>query len=373
MPLLRSSTLEDTRQKTTGWPLVKALKKIEPPAVPPLLQALTDKDQEVRDAGTAALTAIGLPAVSLLRNAVEEKTGNALYRTHAAIALLAINEPDARNARIAAASTLGELAPGAKEGMSALIAVFHDDDDRLRQGAARAVAKFGSLVLPELMRILQSEDPVMRKTAAFALGAMGAEAKRAVPLLIEQQEEDALVHIGAPAVPELIHALNNSATRWFALGVLGKLGPQANEAIPQLEHALYDNDKSVRFLAIRALARIGKEAAPQLQQALIISRTIFDDENVRLVALETLGNLGSEAKEAFTSLLIELEEETNPGLIATITRALPNFGTPAVEPLISELFDDKPHVRDAAVSALGNIGDKRAIEPLQMLLKTGEG
>jgi hypothetical protein len=50
--------------------------------------------------------------------------------------------------------------------------------------------------------------------------------------------------------------------------------------------------------------------------------------------------------------------------------ALANFGSPAVEPLIKALNDER--VRGRAAEALGKIGDKRAIEPLIAVLPKTE-
>jgi HEAT repeat protein len=47
-----------------------------------------------------------------------------------------------------------------------------------------------------------------------------------------------------------------------------------------------------------------------------------------------------------------------------------NFGSPAVEPLIKALQDERTD--DRAAEALGKIGDKRAIEPLIAVLPRSE-
>jgi HEAT repeat protein len=45
-------------------------------------------------------------------------------------------------------------------------------------------------------------------------------------------------------------------------------------------------------------------------------------------------------------------------------RALGVAGTVAVEPLLSQIYDDDPAVRILSIWALGRIRDKRAVEPI---------
>jgi len=57
-------------------------------------------------------------------------------------------------------------------------------------------------------------------------------------------------------------------------------------------------------------------------------------------------------------------------LYSTVTSALADIGDErAVEPLIEALKDDKWYVRRCSVRALGIIGDERAVEPLIEALK----
>jgi HEAT repeat protein len=102
---------------------------------------------------------------------------------------------------------------------------------------------------------------------------------RSVPLkplehLTEQETAaDALGRIGAPAVPALMEALQSSdvQVRVKAADVLGRMGPDANDAVPALIRLLDDPDERVRKTATRALGRIGpsaKAAVPVLMRSL---------------------------------------------------------------------------------------------------------
>jgi len=73
----------------------------------------------------------------------------------------------------------------------------------------------------------------------------------------------ALGRIGAPAVLELRRALTDvdPSVRIQAAEVLARIGPQAEEAVPDLIVALDDENEEVRKAAARALGQIGPAAA----------------------------------------------------------------------------------------------------------------
>jgi HEAT repeat protein len=76
------------------------------------------------------------------------------------------------------------------------------------------------------------------------------------------------------SVPSLVKTLKEDKDpnmRYWAAESLGRLGPEASEAVPALAEALKDEDKMVRMGAAYALAEIGpaaRQAVPALQQAL---------------------------------------------------------------------------------------------------------
>jgi HEAT repeat protein len=104
-----------------------------------------------------------------------------------------------------------------------------------------------------------------------------AEPKPLKPLEMWTEQEaaaDALGRIGAAAVPELVVALENSdpAVRHKAVGVLGRIGPDATAAVPSLVKLLNDPDPEVRKATVRTLGQIGpaaKDAVPDLVETLL--------------------------------------------------------------------------------------------------------
>lgn len=75
---------------------------------------------------------------------------------------------------------------------------------------------------------------------------------------------DALGRIGDPAVPALIsalHDLKDRELRVAAARALARIGPPAQEAVPDLITALEDDDEDLRKAAVHALGQIGNAAS----------------------------------------------------------------------------------------------------------------
>jgi hypothetical protein len=92
-------------------------------------------------------------------------------------------------------------------------------------------------MIPTLLGALADEDADVRRNVAHALA-----------------------HIGRPAVEPLLAILKDKdkskAARANAAYLLGKIGPQASEALPELTRALKGNDRELRRRAAFAIAHI---------------------------------------------------------------------------------------------------------------------
>ena len=93
--------------------------------------------------------------------------------------------------------------------------------------------------LQKLIRRLRSPDDVKRIHAGLLLGRMGPEAREAVPSLLELLQ-DASVR-------------NRKLAAW----TLGSIGRGAVEAVPALLVAVQDTNEEVRKMAREALEQIG--------------------------------------------------------------------------------------------------------------------
>jgi HEAT repeat protein len=128
--------------------------------------------------------------------------------------------------------------------------------------------------LSEWMKMLKDEDLIKKYAAIKAIGELGPEAKEAIPILIETIREmkdrdkrilfacnQALLGMGKEIVPHMIALLKDDTweMRRGSAWVLGKLGPDAKDAVPALTEALNDPNHAVRTKAAEALKKIKGE------------------------------------------------------------------------------------------------------------------
>jgi hypothetical protein len=121
---------------------------------------------------------------------------------------------------------------------------------------------------------------------------------------------------------ELLWSDNESA-RQAAAEVLGAIGPEARDAVPKLIDTLWDGDPSVRQSAAEALGKIG----PDTRDAVPYLITSLKDRSGpdRRTAAEALGNIRS--PEAVAPLA-ELRRDTDPGVRGRAGETLGFIGTP---------------------------------------------
>jgi HEAT repeat protein len=363
--------------------LVEALGAVGTPAVPPLIQALGDRDRDVCVAACRALGAIGDgQAVPPLIQALGD--GDSDVRAAACEALGEIGDGQAvppliqalrdrdRDVRVAACEALGAIGDG--QAVPAL-SVWAHAGERVAQAALQQMGQ-APLPLPEAV------------AQVVAQGAWGV----LVRALRHEAVRAAVVELGTPAVPHLIQALGDgdSDVRAAACWALGEIGDR--QAVPPLIQALGDGDGYVRAAACRALGEIGdRQAVPPLIQALRDG-----DSDVRAAACEALGAIGdgqavpalsvwAHAGERVAQAALQqmgqaplplpeaVAQVVAQGAWGVLVRALRHeavraavveLGTPAVPHLIQALGDRDWDVRVAACRALGAIGDGQAVPPL---------
>lgn len=135
------------------------------------------------------------------------------------------------------------------------------------------------------------------------------------------------------------------------------------EEIAALINTLKNKDENIRTLAVDALGRIGVPAVDALCEVLR-----DPSMEVRLNAAEILGRIGNErAVQPLISTLKDTDEEVR----AAAARSLGEIGEfSAFVPLIQTLTDSDPVVRQNAESALAAFGEP-ATEPIKKLTKHG--
>lgn len=168
----------------------------------------------------------------------------------------------------------------------------------------------------------------------------------------------------------LVKALVHQKDRSLAVPAADALGEIRDpRAVALLIAALGDKDWKLRAAAAEALGKIGDPRAAQPLIAILVD----SQWDVRSVANEALVRIGAGAVEPLVAALKDGGVLGASGVRAYAASALGQIGDPrAVDPLIAALKDETGGVRAFAASALGQIGDPRAVEPLIAALK-GEG
>ncbi|MGE3775852.1 MAG: HEAT repeat domain-containing protein, partial [Pirellulaceae bacterium] len=272
------------------------------------------------------------------------------------IALL--DDPDS-NIRIASAQALGAIGAPARRAVPALLKRFTDLERNEAEvpvwhAAGEAVGKLGPDSLPELMKLLVSEDDIACHAAAVAIHGLGAEAKAAVPAVIDQLRQKstrripmiyALMGMGpaaADAVPVLIKMLDvedDFHVQYWACRALGQVGlPAAQPAVKELVRLVRHPVASVRGNAAAALGKLGPQVG---EEAIAALAAALKDKlyNVRRSAAIALGEMGPTAATAVPALDAGLARE---GFAARSQAAVARWRiTQEVEPslvvLLSEL------------------------------------
>lgn len=248
--------------QTKTWPAA---------AVPGFIQALHDKDENIRC--QAANNLMFVRPAEAARPAVP--------------ALLAAARDKDPRLRDRALEPLSLIDPGDREVAAALVAALKDPNPEVQVHAAAAINNVARArrcdlrkFVPELIAAFKGRDTRMIGSLAETFGNMGPAAKDAIPSLI------GVVMDGSDAVrPRVLEAL-------------GKIGPLDPAVIPVLVRTLEDPDRRVRWRAATALATIGPGARPAVP-ALI--RALEDkDKAVRAFAAEALGQIGT--REALAAL-----------------------------------------------------------------------
>ncbi len=224
--------------------------------------AMKDADETTVRYAMDALAALGAPAVPRLIDALRFEK----FRADVAYALGRIGPPavaatgelaklvDDKNSRVAheAIIALGDIGPGAKDGVHALVKVLNQPDDRDLNFAAIAFAlgKIGPDAAESesaLLKQLASKDDTLRLLSAWALAKIDPKsadnAAKTVPLLID-----------GLALPEV-------QDRLLCAEALGDLGALAKTSMTALKKAATDEDKDVQEVAAKALKAVEKAAA----------------------------------------------------------------------------------------------------------------
>jgi HEAT repeat protein len=329
-----------------------------------------------------------------------------------------------KSVRFAAASALRRFKDG--RAAEALARALRDPD--IAYMAATYLPDLGDLSVEPLVRALNDQDAAVRKHAAFILGRMGDT--RAVEPLIAALEDDnatAASVLGGLRHPDVVPALGRALKEGGVLGVrpaaaaaLGRLGDPAGvdllvaalddlssfvrrnaaEALgklrdgraakPLIHNGLSDQAIDVHNAAVAALIEMGEVSVDALiavaegteravkrrfPKGLYDPGSLPDNDRFRSQAIEILGSIGD--LRAVDSLIAALSTDNSPSVrleavlsLGRIADKCPATSLTRLATSLTALIEDpNAKIRDAALWALGSIGDARGVAALIVQLK----
>ena len=285
-------------------------------------------------------------------------------------AMLAVMYHDDETRQALFEAKLKKLQSMGERGMTAVLYLTRDPTTASRLGRTinEILARAGKPSVGPLMKDLKGSNWRLRKNAQVVL-----------------------MQIGEPAVETLIEALDDPDlyTRSMSIEALSKIGDK--RAVEPLKQKLNDSNKLIQVEVAAALHNMGEEnprkiildaledgnvevrrAATKAVWELIddppvkpLLKAMEDvDPQVRNYATMAVGKTCS--LEAIDLLLKSLKEDESNEVKGSAGKALENIGKPCVELLIGLLEETKDiSMTIRLVQLLGNIGDKRAIKPLE--------
>ncbi len=153
------------------------------------------------------------------------------------------------------------------------IGMLHHDDWTVRSNASETLVRAGSPALPYLRRALTSKDPAVRQGVVGVLGIMGPLAQDVVPELLKLVSREAVVAIRA----EILKALM-------------EIAPDAPGVPEEFKKRLRDIDPEVREIARQALDRLTQKKEPAKTAAETAPEKKFGDEGMTFELRQAVAN-----------------------------------------------------------------------------------
>ncbi|MEZ6073575.1 MAG: HEAT repeat domain-containing protein [Pirellulales bacterium] len=268
-------------------------------AIPGLAKRLQDERPDVRREAVLALASMGDAASDVVPQiaALLDDPDAAVAATYALGRIghmpKDVDATVAKNARDTADPMLSTTSLWA-------LANTHPDDKKLR-----------GVVTKALIEQLKSDDPYVRAAAARGLAALPPAPEVTLPIWKEELQNadetllahalDALIQLGAPAVPALAKGLEYDTLRPQIISVLYEMGPNAAAASPALAKLVNTDDERIAHEAIITLASVGPAAEPAVP-ALVEALETDGNPNAH-AAVYAVGRVGPAARDAKDHLL----------------------------------------------------------------------
>ncbi len=219
-----------------------------------------------------------------------------------------------------------------------------DEEPAVRAAALRGLFEYEGLdLVGALAEVLRHDpDPDVRREAAMALGrfALAVELERIEEMVGDQvreiliesvEDEDEDDHVRARAIEavgaisgeeieNLIESIYREESTWLKVGAVDAMGRNANGVwLPILLAETRSPAPEMRHAAAFALGEIGDEAGVEELKTM----AIYDpDRDVQLVAIRALGEIGGQqARVALKTVLYEGDDELREAVQEAIVEA----------------------------------------------------
>lgn len=303
---------------------------------------------------------------------------DARTRWHAARAIGLIGE-DALPALPTLLTLLADADPIVVTQSAAAIGLIREDDGRATMPSADAQA-YASAVEP-LAKSATHPDPRVRRAAVRTLRRLIPSAQALAPLLSKQLADvdpsvvmpalHTLADMDDAAVPFLMEALKQPASRYWASVALTEIGPEAAPAVESLARLATEGEIHERIQALLALAAIGEKAGAAAPA--MIKMLESDDSALRFPAAFALGSVRAGDADGVLEKTLQGDD---PFLAEVASWALARIHPDdkalmdnAVKKLRTGLHSDRPNERTAAASGLSDLAEKLD-EPVRLELAT---
>ncbi len=268
-----------------------------------------------------------------------------------------------------ACRAIGAIGPAAETAVAPLTQALADDNPRVRAYAAFALGRIGEPAMGAVDGLIKNvfdKEEMVRRSSIAALQRIDPPQEKTMPLVVSVLEQGdmsiimpalhSLAREGKRAVPRLRTALQHEQACYWACLALAEIGPDAAEAVTDLESLLKtDREPDVRLQALVALGEIGKAAQSAVPTIL---RLVENDPfpNVRYAAVFALGQIGSDDKiQPLLRRLLDSDDEFMR-TISAWALARNNTGDQelvrqAVQLIVAAFQSDDVDVRRAAARA----------------------
>ncbi len=276
--------------------------------------------------------------------------------------------------KVRAAAVMGLGHAGDERVTDALLLATNDGDDKVVWRAIYALEKVPSKrVTNRILSLLEHDAPVIRAYAARTLGKQKADdaVEKLIELLGDTNERVLINTMNALAsilenkqekkvvepLGRLMEKHPSHHVRHAAVMTMGAVGDKG--AKDYLAQSILDSDRVIRAESFKSLAKVlGKQSVVFLSSGLNDSEPI-----VRLATMKAYGLAGDNKQLDF--LLTTASDDPDKLVRAAAVRALGHFKYDDVSAvLLQKLNDSDWVVATESVTALGEIGDKKAIPSL---------